>query len=111
MRNRPDQLGREGGAGARAPAPGPLWEAVVGSRPWFVEADIVVSPWKYTGCNTDDVQSVTSTPPDNPGYFHRKKNPSATGTCKRPEKRISGHRARAGPRRRRIPRDLRKHSF
>src|SRR5207247_1288211 len=38
-------------------------------RWWLVDADIIDSPWQYTGCETDDVQSVTSTAPDNPGYF------------------------------------------
>src|SRR5207244_13287328 len=78
MRKRPDQLGRPRGVGAGAPTPAPFWAGSVGRRRWFVDADIVVSPWEYTGCNTDDVQSVTSTAHDNPGYFHRK-DPSATG--------------------------------
>ena len=69
MRKSPDQLGRPGGAGAGAPAPGLFSEAVVVHRRWFGDADIVVSPWEYVGCDTNDVQSATSTAPDNPGYF------------------------------------------
>jgi hypothetical protein len=68
MRKRPDQLGRPGGAGAGAPAPGSFAAGSVGRRRWFVEADIVVSPGRH-GCHTDDAQSVTSTGPDNPGNF------------------------------------------
>src|SRR5215472_4977128 len=72
MRKRPDQLGRPRGAAAGTPAPRPLSAAGVGWRRWLEDADIVVSPGECTGCHTDDVQSVTSTAPDNPGNFHRK---------------------------------------
>src|SRR5215468_9657935 len=69
MRKSPDQLGRPGGAGAGVPASAALPEGIVGRRWWLVDADIMVSPGHFRGFDTDDLQSVTSTGPDNPGNF------------------------------------------